>query len=61
MFFLLGSGNEKGLCLTDYDPENPLEKTVYNYNKLFEQFDCDNCYALRGKPKLFFIQACRGS
>lgn len=60
VFFLLGHGNEKGLCLTDYDPRNPLEKTVYSYNKLLEQFDWDHCFAFRGKPKLFFIQACQG-
>ncbi|KAL1481716.1 hypothetical protein MTO96_050388, partial [Rhipicephalus appendiculatus] len=27
---------------------------------VYEQFNNENCPALQGKPKLFFIQACRG-
>jgi hypothetical protein len=31
-----------------------------DYKVLFRPFDGDNCKALVGKPKMFFIQACRG-
>lgn len=30
-------------------------------NEIWEYFIRDNCKTLIGKPKLFFIQACRGS
>ena len=30
-------------------------------NELWENFTGDSCKTLAGKPKLFFIQACRGS
>ena len=33
----------------------------YNVQELWENFIGDNCKSLIGKPKLFFIQACRGS
>lgn len=32
----------------------------YSENKLWEQFTDDKCVTLAGKPKLFFIQCCRG-
>ena len=32
----------------------------YNVEELWENFLGDNCKSLIGKPKLFFIQACRG-
>ncbi|XP_035696882.1 caspase-2-like [Branchiostoma floridae] len=31
------------------------------YNDIFEVFNNNNCPNLQGKPKLFFIQACRGA
>ncbi|XP_035666920.1 caspase-2-like [Branchiostoma floridae] len=30
-------------------------------DEIFSMFDNKNCLRLKGKPKLFFIQACRGS
>lgn len=32
----------------------------YSENKLWRQFTDDKCVTLAGKPKLFFIQCCRG-
>lgn len=34
---------------------------TFSVEKLWENFMGDNCKSLTGKPKLFFIQACRGS
>ncbi|XP_032664632.1 caspase-1-like [Odontomachus brunneus] len=33
---------------------------IYKTDKLWKPFTADNCPTLAGKPKLFFIQACRG-
>ncbi|XP_025163216.1 caspase-1 isoform X2 [Harpegnathos saltator] len=33
---------------------------AYKTDKLWKPFTADNCPTLAGKPKLFFIQACRG-
>jgi len=33
---------------------------LYNVDLLWTPFTADNCPTLAGKPKLFFIQACRG-
>jgi Caspase domain len=32
----------------------------YNIDKVFSYFSDDFCSSLKGKPRLFFIQACRG-
>ncbi|XP_026283518.1 caspase-1-like isoform X2 [Frankliniella occidentalis] len=34
--------------------------SVYDLNELFKPFCAANCVTLAGKPKLYFIQACRG-
>ncbi|XP_063602955.1 caspase-1-like [Penaeus indicus] len=34
---------------------------TFNSDYLFENFKADQCPTLAGKPKLFFIQACRGT
>uniref|UniRef100_L7LWQ9 Putative caspase-2 n=1 Tax=Rhipicephalus pulchellus TaxID=72859 RepID=L7LWQ9_RHIPC len=34
---------------------------VHLYDDVFTLFNNENCPALQGKPKLFFIQACRGT
>lgn len=33
----------------------------YRVEKIFSYFTDENCPTLKGKPRLFFIQACRGS
>lgn len=52
MFFVLTHGNEK--------KEISAKDVYYPLNKLWECFTGDNCLSLAGKPKLFFINACRG-
>lgn len=34
---------------------------LFNVTDLYENFEGDACESLQGKPKLFFIQACRGT
>ncbi|XP_039308891.1 caspase-1 [Solenopsis invicta] len=34
--------------------------TEYKFDELWKPFTADKCVTLAGKPKLFFIQACRG-
>ncbi|KAL1478815.1 hypothetical protein MTO96_052364 [Rhipicephalus appendiculatus] len=36
-------------------------EALHLINDVYAQFNNENCPALQGKPKLFFIQACRGS
>lgn len=49
------------IVMTHGDP-NELKAYDYTYHssRLWEQFTAENCPTLAGKPKLFFIQACRG-
>ncbi|KYN42910.1 Caspase-1 [Trachymyrmex septentrionalis] len=48
----LTHGLEKGIiCAND---------VMYTSNELWKPFTADKCLTLAGKPKLFFIQACRG-
>nr|XP_003705392.1 PREDICTED: caspase-1-like isoform X1 [Megachile rotundata]XP_012145508.1 PREDICTED: caspase-1-like isoform X1 [Megachile rotundata]XP_012145509.1 PREDICTED: caspase-1-like isoform X1 [Megachile rotundata] len=51
--FVLTHGNSNGMLYT-----NDLG---YPSDYLWKRFTADNCKTLTGKPKLFFIQACRGS
>ncbi|KAK7922380.1 hypothetical protein WMY93_009282 [Mugilogobius chulae] len=48
---ILSHGNKEGICATDGTVE--LKNLTYNLKG-------DNCVTLLGKPKLFFLQACRG-
>ncbi|XP_026111544.1 caspase-8-like [Carassius auratus] len=49
---ILSHGIEKGVCGTD--------GAVISVDEIREPFNGNNCQRLTGKPKLFFIQACRG-
>uniref|UniRef100_T1J3Q5 Caspase n=1 Tax=Strigamia maritima TaxID=126957 RepID=T1J3Q5_STRMM len=48
-------GVKDGFCGTG------LHDQVYAIETLKTKFNNSNCQALNGKPKIFFIQACRGS
>lgn len=48
----MSHGTEKGICSKDHE---------YLPQRLWENFTGDTCPSLAGKPKLFFIQACRGA
>eukprot|EP00058_Branchiostoma_floridae_P028450 XP_002613941.1 hypothetical protein BRAFLDRAFT_67496 [Branchiostoma floridae] len=50
---LMSHGAEDQICGTDGE--------MVKYSNIFEAFNNKNCPNLQGKPKLFFIQACRGS
>ncbi|KAK8779383.1 hypothetical protein V5799_019273 [Amblyomma americanum] len=49
---LMCHGKENYIYGTDYEP-------LHLYNDVYEQFSKDNCPELKGKPKLFFVQASR--
>ncbi|XP_041698838.2 caspase-8-like [Coregonus clupeaformis] len=49
---ILSHGKKEGVCGTD--------GMVVPINKISEPFNGEKCMILVGKPKLFFIQACRG-
>ncbi|XP_011878424.1 PREDICTED: caspase-1-like [Vollenhovia emeryi] len=36
------------------------KNAIYQVDVLWKPFTADKCTSLAGKPKLFFIQACRG-
>jgi len=48
---LMSHGEEDKICGTD---------GIVELQTIFQYFKGDNCIGLAGKPKLFFIQACRG-
>ncbi|PAA80090.1 hypothetical protein BOX15_Mlig004795g2 [Macrostomum lignano] len=50
--FLMAHGNEKSIFGSN---GNALE-----LNRILETFESDICPGLLGKPKIFFVQACRG-
>ncbi|KAH9377300.1 hypothetical protein HPB48_020337 [Haemaphysalis longicornis] len=50
---LMSHGGEGTICGSD-DEEIRLES-------IYEQFNNKNCPCLQGKPRLFFVQACRGA
>uniref|UniRef100_A0A8C1VPN5 Caspase-8 n=1 Tax=Cyprinus carpio TaxID=7962 RepID=A0A8C1VPN5_CYPCA len=49
---VMSHGNETGV--------KGLDEKICPVNEITSPFDGDNCPALIGKPKVFFIQACRG-
>lgn len=51
-FFLLTHGNNK--------QDIAAKDVYYAFDKIWEPFCADKCPTLAGKPKLFFVNACRG-
>lgn len=49
---ILSHGENEGVCGTD--------GALISVDEIREPFNGNNCRRLAGKPKLFFIQACRG-
>ncbi|XP_066522065.1 caspase-8-like isoform X2 [Hoplias malabaricus] len=49
---ILSHGGKEGVCGTD--------RLTVNYGDIFGPFTGTSCPSLAGKPKAFFIQACRG-
>ena len=52
VLFLLTHGDNTGFHTRD---------KIFAYEKLFKYFASDSCPSLTGKPKLFFLQCCRGA
>lgn len=50
---LMSHGVENHIYGTDFE-------RVHLYEDVYEKFNNENCPQLQGKPKLFFVQACRG-
>lgn len=38
-----------------------IDRNPVKVHEIFERFNDVNCIALKGKPKMFFVTACRGS
>lgn len=51
--FILSHGSRNGLI--------HAKDQLYPLDTISSLFTAENCFTLAGKPKLFFIQACRGS
>ena len=51
--FILSHGNDKGI--------EGVDKEHVSIAELTESLESNKCSALKGKPKIFFIQACRGT
>ena len=47
----MSHGINKGIC--------GIDGKIFETNRLHKMFDAHSCPQLKGKPKLFFIQACR--
>ncbi|XP_077508544.1 caspase-14-like [Amblyomma americanum] len=50
---LMSHGRQNYIYGVDFKP-------LHLYEDIYERFNNENCPALQGKPKLFFVQACRG-
>jgi len=60
MFAIMSHGHDGFVRSVDHEqPENPLANH-WNIEDIISRFNNRNCPALRGKPKIFFVQACRG-
>lgn len=50
-------------CILSHGAEDKIygsDSKMVNLSSIAERFDAGNCPSLAGKPKMFFIQACRG-
>ena len=47
------------LCSTT-DEIRDVENVTIEYKEIFDLFEATKCPLLAGKPKMFFLQACRG-
>ncbi|XP_033761469.1 LOW QUALITY PROTEIN: caspase-3-like [Pecten maximus] len=57
---VMSHGNEDGIFPHDH-LEEVEEKRVYKFDTIFNFFKNDEIKAFAGKPKVFLVQACRGS
>lgn len=58
---ILSHGNENFLCGYNYDPKCPKNRhDKITIDEIKDLFSNKNCPHLIDKPKLFFLQACRG-
>ena len=48
-------------CSASIDEIFDAEREPIKYRDIFEHFEAKQCPLLAGKPKLFFLQSCRGS
>lgn len=53
---ILSHGEREGVCGVDYNKDQPEVLRTEDFVDVM-----DHCPTLRGKPKVFFTQACRGS
>ncbi|XP_072175992.1 cell death protein 3-like [Diadema setosum] len=57
-FVLMSHGNEHGVSGTD---ASPYDQRIVSRDEIKDRLTGRRCRALLGKPKLIFIQACRGN
>ena len=57
---IMSHGEGESLCATDWS-QCASNLTSIRVEWILELFQANNCVALATKPKLFFVQACRGS
>ncbi|XP_051787293.1 caspase-1-like isoform X3 [Erpetoichthys calabaricus] len=55
---LMSHGLRNGICGKHYQDG---DTDIFSTDKIFDIFNAKNCAALREKPKVIIIQACRGS
>ncbi|OWF40773.1 caspase-7-like [Mizuhopecten yessoensis] len=60
MVAIMSHGTEDGIYPHDSKKE-VKERQVYEYDRIFNAFKNDEIKAFAGKPKVFLVQACRGS
>ncbi|XP_064159205.1 caspase a-like [Anguilla rostrata] len=56
---IMSHGKRDVICGVRYNPNEP-EKDLFSIDNIFKHLNNQNCPALRDKPKVIVIQACRG-